>query len=309
MRFLLLAGLLAGGLVVGAAQVAAQTGVDVLGARAAIAEGRYADAMAVIRPAAEAGDPLAQSLLGLSYRYGDEGIVDAKLAVEWMSRAVEQGFSPAVSDLGWFYRYGMEGLQPDHMRARAEFERAARLGNARAAAELAGMLLDGLGGAPDVNRAILLLRWAGDSGDAMATELLGLELYYGTNIPIDEWEARRLFTIAAAQDFYVAQANLGYMALYGQGGPVDLVLAQDVLGLAIANGYGVAGSTMSELLDAHPELAADPLDAAAYCIWSTDFAPTPAIRRDDLGCLPVLEGLTPVQRKQARQTAEYLGPS
>jgi TPR repeat protein len=304
MRFLLVAGLLAV-----AAPVSAQTSSEVLGARAAIGEGRYADALATIRPAAEAGDPLAQSLLGLSYYYGDEGIVDAKLAVEWLTRASDQNYGPGVSDLGWIYRYGMEGLQPDHVRAREQFERAAKLGNARAGAELAGMLLDGLGGPADVDRAILLLRWAADSGDAMATELLGNELYYGNNIPVDEYEARRLFTIAAAQNFYVAQSNLGYMALHGQGGAVDLVLAQDVLGRAVANGYGVAGSNMAELLDAHPELAADPLDAAAYCIWSTDFAQTPAIKRDDLGCLPILQGLSPVQRKQARQTAEYLGPS
>jgi TPR repeat protein len=304
MRFLLLA-LLA----LPADPVSAQTGVDILAARHAIAEGRIAEAMAVIRPAAEAGDPLAQSLLGLSYHFGDEGVVDAKLTLEWLTRAADQGFPPAVSDLGWLYRYGMDGLAPDHMRARAEFERAATLGHARAAAELAAMLIDGLGGAPDVERAILLLRWAADAGDALANELLGNELYYGSKPAHRRGRgAAALHRRRGAELLRLAGQSWLHVALWA-GGAVDVVLAQDVLGQAIVNGYGVAGSTMSELLAAYPELADDPLDAAAYCLWSTDFAPTPAIRRDDLGCLPALEGLSPAQLKHARRTAEWLGPS
>src|SRR5687768_9179179 len=45
-----------------AGPLAAQTSVDVLDARQAIAEGRIAQALAVLRSEAEAGDPLAQSL-------------------------------------------------------------------------------------------------------------------------------------------------------------------------------------------------------------------------------------------------------
>ena len=290
-----------------AGPLAAQTSMNVLEARQNVAEGRVGEAMAVLRPAAEAGDPLAQSLVGLSYYYGDEGVVDARQAVDWLTRAAQQGYAPAISDVGWLYRYGMEGLAVDNVRARAEFERAALMGNPRAAAELASMLLNGLGGPADVKRGLMLLRWAADSGDAMATELLGNEFYYGTNGPKDDYEARRLFTIAAAQNFYVAQSNLVYMNFIGQGVPVYLALAQDVLGYAIYNGYNVAGSTMSELLAANPDLATDPLEAASYCIWSTDHAAIRDVPRDELGCLPVLQALSRVDLKAAGRMAQSFG--
>lgn len=306
MRLALIASL---GLALLAGPLAAQTSTEVLRARAAMSDGDPAQAVSELRRLAEAGDPLAQTIYGSTFYYGDGGVVDAAQVIEWHERAAAQGYGPGISDLGWYFRYGMEGLEPDLVRARAEFERAAALGYPRAAAELASMLFQGLGGPADEERAVLLIRWAADMGDAFAAEQLANEYLYGGNLDQNDWEARRLYMLAAAQRFYVAQERLGYMAMNGYGGAVDLPLAQDMLWQSMSYGNNSAGSTMAELLASHPDLAAGPLDAAAHCIWAQRFAWTVMTPPGELTCLPILEGLSPVELKEAGRTARELVPA
>jgi TPR repeat protein len=302
--FALLAALLAC-----AAPAASQTTTEVLTARSQMGDGDMARALPELQRLAESGDPLAQAIYGSTFYYGDNGTVDAQQVLLWLQRGADQGYAPAIADLGWYYRYGMEGLEPNPFRARAEFERAAALGYPRAASELAAMLLEGAGGPMDVTRAIGLMRWAADMGDAFAAELLANEYYYGTNLEVNDWEARRLYMIAAAQNFYVSQEMLGRMAMNGEGGPQDLVLAQDALWQAMSNGLNSAGSSMAELLMANPDMATGLLDAAAHCVWAQRFASNMLTAAEELGCLPVLQGLSRQDLKEASRIAQDLVPA
>ncbi|MGC9418376.1 MAG: tetratricopeptide repeat protein [Rhodovulum sp.] len=73
-----------------------------------------------LTPAAEAGDPVAQEMLGLMYRRSKEYAE----AADWFRRASEQGRTKAQIGLGWMYETG-EGVPQDTVRAHMWYHLAA----------------------------------------------------------------------------------------------------------------------------------------------------------------------------------------
>lgn len=74
-------------------------------------------------PAAEAGDPVAQEMLGLMYRRGKE----YSEAAYWFRRAAKQGRTKAQIGLGWMYENG-EGVPLNPARAHMWYDMAAENG-------------------------------------------------------------------------------------------------------------------------------------------------------------------------------------
>ena len=83
----------------------------------------YPRAMAAYKIAAEAGDALSQSQIGLMYCYGHGVAVDYKQARPWLEKAAAQDLPHAVGQLGYMYFDG-KGVAPSWRRARELFERA-----------------------------------------------------------------------------------------------------------------------------------------------------------------------------------------
>jgi hypothetical protein len=69
----------------------------------------------------------------------------------------------------------------------------------------------------------------------------------------DLLEARRLYSLAAAQGFADAQYELGLMNKTGLGGPPDVAEARRLFGLAAAHGHGCALSEAEQLANAIAE--------------------------------------------------------
>lgn len=78
--------------------------------------GDYPRAARKIVPAAERGDPRAQSYLGFMYQYGRGVPQNYGLAVYWYRRAAEQGNATAQHLLGLMYDKGL-GVVSDHVLA------------------------------------------------------------------------------------------------------------------------------------------------------------------------------------------------
>ena len=57
--------------------------------------GQYAEALAVLTPAAEAGNAQAQALLGMAYENGLGVPPDSAAAQKWYQRAAQAGDAPA----------------------------------------------------------------------------------------------------------------------------------------------------------------------------------------------------------------------
>ena len=98
--------------------------LDILGARAALLDGRVDDAIAVLKPAAEAGDPRAQAFYGSIFDFGDTGEFDAEEALRWYRLAADQGYPQALYFIGNLYRFGTEGFEANPSKSIEWYERA-----------------------------------------------------------------------------------------------------------------------------------------------------------------------------------------
>lgn len=79
--------------------------------------GRYAEAMAALRPAADSGNADAEELIGVMYAMGLGVPRDDVRAFEWYLRAAMKGHAGAQSGVGWYYEVGRGMPAPDLVRA------------------------------------------------------------------------------------------------------------------------------------------------------------------------------------------------
>ncbi len=102
---------------------------------AAYARGEYAAALTLVQPLAHAGNPRAQTIVAMMYRFGEGVAQDDAAAASWYARAARQGYAAAQLALGDLYAAG-RGVPRDPGQARAWWSRAAAQGHARALARL-----------------------------------------------------------------------------------------------------------------------------------------------------------------------------
>ena len=281
--------------------------LDILGARAALLDGRVDDAIAVLKPAAEAGDPRAQAFYGSIFDFGDTGEFDAEEALRWYRLAADQGYPQALYFSGNLHRYGTEGFEADPSKSIEWYERAIALDYGPAFGELGDLLVSGDGVPADEAAALVYLRRGADLGDILSSAALGRAYLAGRGVGKDEAEARRYLLMGASGGNMWAQNDLGWMLAEGKGGPKDLVLAEDMLRRAMTQGLDLAGQTMAEMIAKNPDLSEGPLAAPAHCLWATTYAsehdPGEAWRAE---CVAILDGLTPAELKQADGMARSL---
>lgn len=102
---------------------------------AAYTRADYAAAASLLRPAAEAGEPRSQNLLGFLYEQGRGVAQSSATAVAWYRKAADQGFAAAQYNLGTIYERG-HGVRRDPAAAIGWYQKAADQGLAAAAAHL-----------------------------------------------------------------------------------------------------------------------------------------------------------------------------
>ncbi|MDJ0907748.1 MAG: tetratricopeptide repeat protein [Woeseiaceae bacterium] len=149
---------------------------------AALQQGRYEEALALLLPEAEKGEAFAQYNVALLYARGLGTAVDEVEAVRWYTLAAEQGDLNATSNLGLMYSQG-RGVGRDKARAAELFMVAAEAGIGMAQNNLASLYLSGEG------------------------------------VEQNNHEAVRWFTLAAEQDVPMAQNSLGLLYCEGREGP------------------------------------------------------------------------------------------
>lgn len=141
--------------------VAASAWASASEGNAAFARGDYRQALAEWQPAAEAGDARAQFGIGLLYANGRGVARDPLAAQRWYGLAAERGMPAAQYNLAVMRETG-DGIPRDVAQAGYWYTEAATAGSAAAANNLALMILggDGLDRRPE--RAVKLMRQAGD---------------------------------------------------------------------------------------------------------------------------------------------------
>ncbi|MDR2855311.1 MAG: sel1 repeat family protein [Methanomicrobiales archaeon] len=144
------------------------------------------------------GDAIAQFNLGMAYAYPldyENVEPDFEKAVEWFTKAADQGHVDAQFYLGQCYRAG-NGVEPDFEKAVEWYTKAADQGHAPAQSILGVCYEMGNGVAKDLEKAVEWYTKAADQGYASAQYSLGLCYENGKGVAIDKEKALEWYTKA-----------------------------------------------------------------------------------------------------------------
>jgi TPR repeat protein len=133
----------------------------------ALQAGYDKNALAILKPLADEGNPKAQYWLADIYENGLGVKPDMTMAVALLEKSAAQGFLPAEGHLGGLYLRGNETLQ-NFGKAQAWLHKAAVAGNGEAQRELGQIYALGLGVAANRPEAYAWYEDAALSGDGLA---------------------------------------------------------------------------------------------------------------------------------------------
>ncbi len=232
------------------------------GERAWVAGG-YRTALALLKPLAVQGNPVAQFFVGAMYENGQGVLQDYAQAVVWFRKAAAQGNAGAQYILGLMYDKG-QGVPQDYVQEVAWYRKAAAQGNADAQSNLGAMYAEGQGVPQDYSQAVAWYRKAAAQGFAAAQNNLGAMYDNGQGVPQDYAQAIAWYRKAATQGNADAQYNLGLMYANGRGVPQDYAQAVAWYRKAAAQGFADAQSNLGAM---YAEGQGVPQDYAQAVVW------------------------------------------
>ena len=183
--------------------------------------GRYEEALVILRPLVDQGDPEAQSLLAVMYMNGWGVERDFGQGKDLLEKAASRGNPRAAFSLGRLYATG-DGVPRDCDRALTYFQAPAEAGNPIAQFNLAELYAaGGLCVEQDPARAAALYRSAAENGSPVAQHALAAMYAVGEGVDKDMTEALIWYRRAAERGHAPSQGTLGYLYEIGEGVPRD----------------------------------------------------------------------------------------
>ena len=223
---------------------------------AAIRDGRYEEAIVLVLPLAEKGDPQAENIMGAIYVNGWGVEPNVAEALRWYGLAAEHGDARAYFNLGQMYATG-NGVDRDCDKALDFFSKPAAAGDPIAQVNLGGIYADGSECLPqDDSSAVRWYRAAADQGDPLGQHGIGSFYARGKGVDQDYVEAMAWYRKAAEQGYRESQTALGSMYQFGEGVEPDLDKAMKWYRLAAEQGHQGAQERL-KLLEAGDRLPAN----------------------------------------------------
>ena len=182
------------------------------------------DAFAKVEAAANAGQPLAQAMLGEAYRDGHAVVEDAELSAAWYRRAAEQGDAGAQYQMGLAYQEG-RGVKRNYKIAAQWYGKAVAQGEPWSMNNLGTLYDRGQLGKADPARAAKLYRQSSDLGNPQASYNLAIDYADGHGVTQDLAESARLYQLSADGGFVEAQVQVASNYENGRGVAKDDALA------------------------------------------------------------------------------------
>lgn len=255
--------------------------------------GHFKTAFENAMPRAEAGDPQAQTLIGILYMEGRNVELDPQKALEWYGKAAKSGDPQAQLRYGIDIFNGLHGIK-DQKLGEYYIRQAVIAGVPQAYFYYGQIMMDN---ASAGERADIGLEWflrgaaAGDVASAYAAaQILG----EGTaKIEQNEPQARALLEMAANGNSVAAQIELSRWLVIGRGGAKDEKQAFDLMKIVAVDGVPPAQITLARYYNEGIGTKADSIKAAAWYIAAKRANYT----SDDLEDMTAK--LTPLQMKQA----------
>jgi TPR repeat protein len=187
----------------------------------AVESGRYEEALVILRPLADAGDPEAQTILAGMYMNGWGVEKEFAQGLVLLEKSASKGNARAAFNLGRLYATG-EGVPRDCERALTYFHAPAEAGNPLAEINLADLYATGgMCVTRDAARAAALYRSAAEKGNADAQHALASMYAVGEGVEKDMTEALIWYRRAAERGNAPSQGTLGYLYEIGEGVPRD----------------------------------------------------------------------------------------
>ncbi len=187
----------------------------------AVESGRYDEALVILRPLVDGGEPEAQSLLAVMYMNGWGVERDFGQGKDLLEKAASRGNPRAAFTLGRLYATG-DGVPRDCDRALTYFQAPAEAGNPIAQFNLAELYATGgLCVGKDPARAAALYRSAAEKGNPVAQHALAAMYAVGEGVDKDMTEALIWYRRAAERGHAPSQGTLGYLYEIGEGVPRD----------------------------------------------------------------------------------------
>jgi uncharacterized protein len=141
----------------------------------ALEAGRHTQAIEILTPLANEGNPLAQYRLGTIYYHGNGVAEDEKQAIYWWKKAATSGHTESMYQLGSAFLYGSQAAKivpdPDREAAIWYFQ-AASAGHTEAQYHLGLLFLAGKGVISSQTEAARWMRKAADAGHPEARKAL-----------------------------------------------------------------------------------------------------------------------------------------
>ncbi len=273
------------------AAIAQPTQDEIAEARLAYINGDYEAALAVLIPAAEAGDANAQNIVADAYDRGNGVAQDRAKALEWWDAAAAQDFPRALHNLGLHY----QAEAPE--TAKTYFERSIALDNAGSMNSLGWMYETGAFGAgPDFEMAAKLYQQAVEGGEVTAMNNLGKLYVYSDGVDEDLAYAFDLFAAAADAGSALGINNLGAMYEEGYAVRADPVAAHALYLFAARRGNARAAFNMAHALIDTDGAFQDPAMGWAWCQVALQRARADQKREFEEGCAFLAEQLDPQVR-------------
>ncbi|KAK3817127.1 MAG: hypothetical protein JOS17DRAFT_820503 [Linnemannia elongata] len=167
------------------------------------------------------GDIQAQVALGDRYKDGREVNQDSQAAMDWYSKAAEQGHPRAQYGIGLLYNQGFGNVPQDHTKAFDWLHKSALQGYPDAQAKVSQAYTDGAGVPKDNIKAMEWSVKAAENGHAGMQYNMGAAYENGQGVPQSDSRSFEWYLKSADQGYAEAQARVASAFEAGRGVPED----------------------------------------------------------------------------------------
>lgn len=180
--------------------------------------------------------PEAQITMAILYENGIGVLKDIEKAIDWYTKAAQEGLVEAQFLLGQLYDNYCYINENYKKKASKLTEKAAKKGHVQAQYKLSYIYTYGNGVQKDTKQAIKWCRKAAEQDYVPAQLELGHQYSYGTSLSKDLLKAAEWYTKAAKQGSIEAQCSLGELYESGCGVNQNSSLAYSLFNAAAING-------------------------------------------------------------------------
>ena len=206
---------------------------------------------------------------GADYLAGKGVPRDLAKSAFWYERAADAGDPLAQNLIGYFYQNGI-GVPQDPARAVQWYQRAADSGYMQAKVNLALAYLWGIGARKDPQLAMELLQQAAAKNCGLADAYLGEIYFHGTGVPADKKIALEWYQRGAHAKDSIAEFRLAALLLEGNPSKQEISQSAKLLRKSVQGGFVAAQHSLGMLLALHPELSSQPNEAVILLQHASD---------------------------------------